>query len=47
LLYSATKTTWISVEYRRAPEHKYPVWLDDSSDVTQDIIQNKTTYGRI
>ena len=44
---SATKTVWISVEYRLAPEYKYPIWLDDSSDVAQYIIQNKTSYGLI
>jgi acetyl esterase/lipase len=47
LLYSATKTIWISVEYRLGPEHKYPIWLDDASDVVQHITQNKTAYGLI
>ncbi len=42
---SATKTIWISVEYRLGPEYKYPIWLDDASEVTQHIIQNKTAYG--
>ncbi|UJR24522.1 hypothetical protein I4U23_005897 [Adineta vaga] len=41
----ATKTIWISVEYRLGPEHKYPIWLDDASDVTQYIIENKTSFG--
>jgi hypothetical protein len=41
----ATKTIWISVEYRLGPEYKYPIWLDDASEVTQHIIQNKTAYG--
>ena len=44
---SATKTVWISVEYRLAPEYKYPIWLDDASDVAEYIIQNKTSYGLI
>ncbi|CAF3803028.1 unnamed protein product [Adineta steineri] len=44
-LADATKTIWISVEYRLAPEHKYPVWLDDTCDVTQYIIENKTSFG--
>ncbi|CAF1009830.1 unnamed protein product [Rotaria sordida] len=44
-LADATKTIWISVEYRLAPEHKYPIWLDDSCDVTRHIIENKVFYG--
>ncbi|CAF4549300.1 unnamed protein product [Rotaria sp. Silwood1] len=44
-LADATKTIWISVEYRLGPEYKYPIWLDDALDVTQHIIQNKTAYG--
>ena len=42
---SATNTIWISVEYRLSPEHKYPVWLDDSSEVVQHFIENKASYG--
>ena len=40
-----TKIIWISVEYRQGPEHKYPIWLDDSAAVTQYIIENKTSFG--
>ena len=36
---------WISVEYRQGPEHKYPIWLDESAAVTQYIIENKTSFG--
>jgi acetyl esterase/lipase len=42
---SATKTIWISVEYRLAPEYKFPIWLDDSCEVTREILANKTAYG--
>jgi acetyl esterase/lipase len=47
LFTSTTKITWISVEYRLGPEYKYPIWLDDASEVTEYIIQNKTSYGQI
>ncbi|CAF2261430.1 unnamed protein product [Rotaria magnacalcarata] len=40
-----TKTIWISVEYRLGPEYRYPIWLDDSCDVTRHIIENKELYG--
>lgn len=36
---------WISVEYRLGPEHKFPIWLDDSSAVTKYIIENKSSFG--
>jgi acetyl esterase/lipase len=45
LLSSATKSVWISVEYRLGPEHKFPIWLDDACEVTQQILANKTAYG--
>ena len=28
-----------------APEHKFPIWLDDACEVTQYILANKTVYG--
>ncbi|CAF3664330.1 unnamed protein product [Rotaria sordida] len=42
---SATKSIWISVEYRLSPEHKFPIWLDDGCEVTRQILANKTAYG--
>lgn len=44
---SATKSVWISIEYRRAPEYKFPIWLDDACEATRQILANKTVYGRI
>jgi acetyl esterase/lipase len=43
--FSATKSVWISVEYRLGPEHKFPIWLDDGCEVTRQILANKTAYG--
>ncbi|CAF4948277.1 unnamed protein product, partial [Rotaria sp. Silwood1] len=45
LLADATKTVWISVEYRLGPEYKYPIWYNDACDVTRYIIENKESFG--
>jgi acetyl esterase/lipase len=45
-LCSATKSIWISVEYRLSPEYKFPIWLDDANEVTRQILANKTAYGK-
>ncbi|UJR31672.1 hypothetical protein I4U23_019153 [Adineta vaga] len=44
-MFSATKSIWISVEYRLSPENKFPIWLDDACEVTRHILANKTAYG--
>ncbi|CAF4872131.1 unnamed protein product [Rotaria sp. Silwood1] len=45
MLADATKSIWISVEYRLSPEYKFPIWLDDACEVTQQILTNKINYG--
>jgi len=45
MLADATKSIWISVEYRLSPEYKFPIWLDDACEVTRHILANKTVYG--
>ncbi|CAF4496797.1 unnamed protein product [Rotaria magnacalcarata] len=45
MLADATKTVWISVEYRRGPEYQFPIWWNDSYEVTRHIIENKQSYG--
>ncbi|CAF1417346.1 unnamed protein product [Rotaria sordida] len=45
LLADATKSIWISVEYRLGPEYKYPIWYNDACDVTQYIMENKESFG--
>ena len=37
----------VNVEYRLAPEHKFPAGLDDACDVTRWVLQNKTTIGKL
>lgn len=44
-LAETTNFTWISVEYRLAPEHKFPIWLDDATEATEYIIKNKSIFG--
>lgn len=35
----------ISVEYRLAPEHKYPTYVHDSWDVLQDVVKRSEHFG--
>ena len=34
------------MEYRLAPEHKFPIGLNDACEVTRQILANKTGYGK-
>lgn len=34
----------ISVEYRLAPEHKFPVWIDDSTDVLEKVFADSGSF---
>jgi acetyl esterase len=42
---NATKTVWLSVEYRLAPEHKFPVLLNDCRSVLEWAAKNKSTLS--
>lgn len=35
------------MEYRRGPEHKFPIWWEDALEVARFIIENKESYGII
>lgn len=43
--FSATQCLVVNVEYRLAPEYKFPTAFDDGCTVTRWIIDNKTTVG--
>ena len=36
----------VSVEYRLAPEHKFPAMMDDGCCVTNWVLKNKITIGK-
>jgi len=36
----------VNVEYRLAPEHKFPANNDDAKCVVEWVTQNKTTVGK-
>lgn len=40
-----TFSIWLSVEYRLAPEHKFPIGLDDCKSVVQFVLANKTSIN--
>ena len=44
-LAEATKTIWLSVEYRLGPEFKYPLPLQDCESVLEWVIANKAELG--
>jgi acetyl esterase len=43
-LYKDFNIIVVSVEYRLAPEHKFPVWIDDSWDVLEKLLSNPTPF---
>ncbi|KIW49652.1 hypothetical protein PV05_11312 [Exophiala xenobiotica] len=43
-LYSRFDMLIVSVEYRMAPEHPFPAWMDDSWDVLEKLLSEPTTF---
>ncbi|KAL6249772.1 hypothetical protein RBB50_003627 [Rhinocladiella similis] len=43
-LYEHFKLLIVSVEYRLAPEHAFPVWMDDSWDVLEQLLSDPATF---
>ncbi|KIW15647.1 hypothetical protein PV08_05696 [Exophiala spinifera] len=43
-LYDHFKLLIVSVEYRLAPEHSFPVWMDDSWDVLEQLLSHPATF---
>ena len=35
------------MEYRLAPEHKFPIWLDDGCEIARHVLANKTAFGTV
>ena len=44
-LAEATKSIWLSVEYRLAPENKYPIPMNDALSAAEWIVENKSRFG--
>jgi alpha/beta hydrolase fold len=44
---SAAKCIAVNVEYRLAPEHKFPIFLDDSCMVARWVLDNKIAVGQV
>jgi hypothetical protein len=42
---SAIRCITVNVEYRLAPEHKFPVYLDDGCTVARWVLDNKAAVG--
>src|SRR6218665_3341460 len=46
LSFSGAECIVVNVEYRLAPEHKFPAMIDDSCGVTRWVIDNRTKVGQ-
>lgn len=44
ILAQKTNSIWLSVEYRLAPEYKFPTCLDDCTSVVKWVVENKSKY---
>jgi acetyl esterase/lipase len=43
-LYPAFDMLIVSVEYRMAPEHPFPAWMDDSRDILDKLLSEPATF---
>jgi acetyl esterase/lipase len=45
LLAESTKSCWLSVEYRLAPENRFPTQINDCISVFEWVFENKLKFG--